>query len=101
MQGDHNLPEDPRERALLLLDTHHTFPGPFEFRVVVRPEGRAPALEALVAKVGADRVHPQSERPSAQGNYLAVRVKVEVAHAADVLDLYELIRAVPGVVTVL
>lgn len=96
------LPTDPRERAIVLLEANHTFPGLFEFRVVVRPEARESVVAALIdAAGGADRVHPQSERPSSNGSYVAVRIQVELQHAAHVLDVYEILRAVDGVVTVL
>jgi putative lipoic acid-binding regulatory protein len=97
-----DLPTDPRERALALLEANHAFPGPFEFRVVVLPEARSAAVGALVASVGSsERVVEVGERRSANGTYVAVRVRVELQQATDVLDAYEVLRAVSGVVTVL
>jgi putative lipoic acid-binding regulatory protein len=96
-----DLPTDPRERALALLEANHAFPGPFEFRVVL-PEARSAAVGALVASVGSsERVVEVGERRSANGTYVAVRVRVELQQATDVLDAYEVLRAVSGVVTVL
>lgn len=96
MDGD----PDHRERALALLRNHHAFPGTFEFRAVVRPEDRSAVVSAVVAAVSAP--HPLrglSERQSRKGNYIAVRVRVEVQSAEEVLDVYEVLRNLEGVLT--
>lgn len=91
---------DARERALALLRNHHEFPGAFEFRAVVRPENRSAVVSAVVAAVS----HPSplrglTERLSRQGNYVSVRIRVEVQSAEEVLDVYEVLRALDGVLT--
>jgi putative lipoic acid-binding regulatory protein len=95
-------PDNRRTRALALLESQHAFPGPFEFRVVVRPEAGPAALDALLlAAGGRDRLIDVSERTSEHGNYRSLRVRVQLERAAEVLDGYEVLRAVDGVVTVL
>lgn len=94
--------DEARGRAIALLEGHHSFPGPFDFRVVVRPAARASAVEAVAAVVGgADPVLEVTERPSSGGAYLALRVRVQVADAVQVLEVYEALRHVEDVVTVL
>jgi putative lipoic acid-binding regulatory protein len=93
---------DRRERALALLDSQHAFPGPFEFRVVIRPDGRPAALGALLAAAGgSERLIEVTERSSERGNYVSLRVKVQLESSAVVLDVYEVLRRVDGILTVL
>jgi putative lipoic acid-binding regulatory protein len=94
---------DPRRlRALALLESQHTFPGPFEFRVVMHPEGRAAVLGAMMSAAGPDALLLDvSERSSTNGKYLSLRVKVRLGRAEDVLEVYEVIRAVDDVITAL
>ncbi|MEQ1569588.1 MAG: DUF493 domain-containing protein [Myxococcota bacterium] len=94
--------DERRERALALLESQHTFPGPFEFRVVVRPDAGPAALRAVLDTAGGDdRLVEVTERASEKGNYKSVRVKVHLDHASGVLDVYESLRAVVGVLTIL
>lgn len=93
---------DARQRALALLEAQHAFPGAFEFRVVIRPEGRAGALGALLAAAGGGEVLLDvTERPSSAGKYVSLRVKVHLDQAEKVLDVYEVLRQVEHVITVL
>jgi len=84
--------------ALALLDAQHTFPGPFDFRVVVRPADKTSTLSAMTAAGGAGTlllgVH---ERPSSKGTYVGLRVSMRVASAQTVLDVYAVLGQLPGV----
>ena len=72
--------EDPRQRAIALLESQHAFPGEFEFRVVIRPPAKAAALGAVLAVTGGSvSLVAVTERPSANGNYLALRIRARVA----------------------
>jgi putative lipoic acid-binding regulatory protein len=94
--------KDPRERAIALLESHHAFPGVFEFRVVIRPTARSAALGAVLAVTGgSDSLVDVNERESSNGNYTSLRVRVKVDAATGVLDVYEILRGVDGVLTVL
>lgn len=96
------LADTRRERAIALLEARHQFPGPFEFRIVTRPPDRAIVLAALQAAAGsAERLHDVSERASCAGNYVSLRVLVTLDHASHVLDVYDVLKQVPQVVTVL
>jgi len=94
--------KDPRDRAIALLESQHSFPGEFEFRVVIRPSAKTAALGAVMAVTGGvTALVDVSERPSSNGNYLSLRVRVEVDEATRVLDVYEVLRRVEGVLTIL
>jgi putative lipoic acid-binding regulatory protein len=93
--------DDDIRRALALLLSAHTFPGPFELRVVAAPESREAILEAVRSHVGPDALTAVTERPSRTGLWLAVRVTVLAQTPETVLELYAILRAVEGVRAVL
>lgn len=90
---------DERE-ALELLRASHTFPGPYRFRVVVAVGGRASVVTAVRAFAG-ERLQALDEQPSKKGTYVSVRLTLQLEQASDVLDTYELLRAIDGVLTVM
>lgn len=89
-----------RDESLELLRHQHTFPGAFDFRVVVRAGTKATVVSAIQASVG-DRGALQNvnQRASRKGNYEALVVRMRVASAEQVLDVYDLIQNLPEVVT--
>lgn len=96
------LADDRRGRVIALLEAQHSFPGPFQFRIVTRPDGRAVVLAALLAAVGgSERLIDVNERASCAGTYVSLRVLVTLDHAEHVLDIYEVLKQVEQVVTVL
>ncbi|MEM6925907.1 MAG: DUF493 domain-containing protein [Myxococcota bacterium] len=92
---------DDRRRVLELLRSQHTFPGPYRFRIVTRPTDRATILTAVGAAAGEDVILDVSERPSRNGSYVAVHVDAQMGSAEDVLDIYDVIRELPEVLTVM
>ena len=89
-----------RDEALALLAQQHSFPGPFEFRVVVRPPVRSTVVSAMVVAAGAAaRLESVGERPSKHGKYVALAVTLHVEAAERVLDVWEILKSVDGVVT--
>jgi putative lipoic acid-binding regulatory protein len=74
-----------------LLDTHHTWPGPFVFKFIVPKD----ALDVAVALL--PDVTPEL-KPSGKGNYLSVTFRATVASSEAVLAVYERARAIPGVI---
>ena len=89
-----------RDAALALLRSQHEFPGPFEFRVVVRPPASAPTLTAMAAAAGEGAVVEEvTERLSRNGNYVALHVRIQVPDAERVLDVYAVLATVEGVLT--
>jgi putative lipoic acid-binding regulatory protein len=89
-----------RADALALLRQNHEFPGLYKFRAVVRAGGSVAVVTALGAMVG-DRVRNIEEAPSKNGNYVSVRLDVHLDGAEQVLDVYELLRTLDQVVTLL
>jgi putative lipoic acid-binding regulatory protein len=93
---------DERDRALALLRDQHAFPGEFNFRVVAHPSRRTIIVSAVAAAAGGgEALVDVTERSSRQGNYLALHIKVLVADAEVVLDVYEVLKGVDGVLTVM
>ena len=90
-------PQD-RDRLLSLLRSQHDFPGPYRFRIVVRPEDRPSVVSAIGAAAGEDAVIEVTERPSRKGSYVAVHVLATMGSAEAVLDVYAVIRALPEVI---
>ncbi len=81
-----------REESLELLRSNHTFPGPFQFRVVVRPPSATTTVTAMAAAAGAGaRVMDVEERHSSKGTYVALHVRIELVSAESVLDVYEVL----------
>lgn len=95
-------PTDEVARAIALLESQHDFPGPFEFRVVIRPAHRSAAVAALLAAAGgSETLLEVGERSSSHGNYLALRIRVHVDTPQRVLQVYEVVRQVEGVLTIM
>lgn len=89
-----------RDEALALLRKNHEFPGLFEFRAVVRPHATAAVLGAISAAAGggAAQVH---ERRSSKGSYVALHVHIHVEAPERVLDVWEVLKGVDGVMATL
>ncbi len=88
-----------RERSLELLRQAHSFPGPFEFRVVIRPEVRENVMSVITSAAGpSTAVLRVGERASAQGAYLALHVELHLERAEQVLEVYAAIKTADGVV---
>ena len=85
-----------RASARDLLEAQHDFPGPFEFRLVVQPEARASVVTAIAAVVAA--VGTVSQRESKKGTYLSIRVEAQVDSADQVLDVWEVLKGLDGVI---
>lgn len=82
-----------RDAALALLESQHDFPGPFAFRVVVRPRDKELTVSAMSAAAGDDAYVVQvEEKFSRNGNYLALRVRIHVPTPERVLDVYAVLK---------
>ncbi|MBW1876745.1 MAG: DUF493 domain-containing protein [Deltaproteobacteria bacterium] len=89
-----------RDTALALLESHHRFPGFFDFRVVVPSTDKELTVSAMVAGAGPGaRVEDVTERVSKKGNYLALRVRIHLDSAGRVLDVYEVLNSLEHVLT--
>jgi len=91
---------DERQRMVDLLESQHRFPGPFTFRVVVRPVSRAEVVTAMAA-VDDCVVASVDERPSRKGTYLSLRVTAQLERAEVALDVYEVLQQLEAVLAVM
>lgn len=89
-----------RTEALALLRETHTFPGHYRFRVVVRAGAEASVISAVTAAT-TDALDDVEQQPSRNGTYTSVRLSVRVEAPEQILDVYETVRSVEGVVTTL
>jgi putative lipoic acid-binding regulatory protein len=106
MSGD--LPHNPqwfslsRLQALELLDKHHQFPGSYMFKAIgFNTEEFAEAVrKAAEAVLGPLESKGELRcRLSREKRYLAVTLEVEVEGANQVLEIYDALREVPGVIS--
>jgi putative lipoic acid-binding regulatory protein len=87
-------------RARALLEATHQFPCDYALTVIAfNSETVTMALKTVVAS-GRESVDHQV-RESRAGKYLSHRFSVTVEGASAVLELYALVRAVEGVVTIM
>jgi putative lipoic acid-binding regulatory protein len=94
--------DEARTHALELLQGHHDFPGIFEFRAVVLPESKSATVAAAAAVVGGrHRIKDVTQRQSSRGKYVSVRMSIDVDSPETVLEVYAVLKAVHGVVTLL
>ena len=87
-------------RAKALLEATHQFPCDYALTVIAfNSETVTIALKNAVA-TGRERLEHQT-RESSGGKYLSHRFSVSVTEASAVLELYSVVRAIEGVVTIL
>ena len=84
------------DQALALLEEHHTFPGPFHFRVIVEPEAVKRAEQAIAEVFASDAV-AREERWSRTRKYCALHLTYRADTAEQVLKAFEVIGTVDGV----
>lgn len=95
---------DDEKRRLDLLEANHEFPGDYPITVIALNSDAVTAAlvesvqEGLAAPLGDEA---RETRSSSGGKYLSHRLRVPCESAADVIRLYERVRRVDGVVTVL
>lgn len=91
-----------RESALELLRSQHVFPGAYVFRIVVHPHAAAGVVSgvgaALPPEGGVVKVEQQASR---SGRYVSLRLHTSLPDAEIVLDVYELLGSLDGVVMTL
>jgi putative lipoic acid-binding regulatory protein len=94
--------DDRRQRALDLLKATHSFPGDYHLSVItLTAEGTFVALRAAIEVSGPLADGGYHRVPSSGGKYTSHRFRVVCASPEDVLALYERVRQVEGVVSVL
>jgi putative lipoic acid-binding regulatory protein len=86
--------------SIELLESTHTFPGRFIFKVIGRVEnGFAARVVAAVREELAHEVDPpHSLREAVGGRHVAVTLEPDIATAEQVLAVYRRVRSITGLV---
>jgi putative lipoic acid-binding regulatory protein len=86
--------------AIELLESTHTFPGPYMFKVIGRSDrGFVARTVAAVREELADEVDPPySVRETSSGRHIAVTLQPTVDSAEQVLAVYRRLRLLVGLV---
>jgi putative lipoic acid-binding regulatory protein len=86
--------------AIELLESTHTFPGPYMFKVIGRSErGFVARTVAAVREELAEEVDPPfSVRETTSGRHIAVTVQPTVESAEQVLAVYRRLRRLVGLI---
>lgn len=92
-----------RESSLETLRETHTFPCPYQFKVIGTNSESfiAQVVQVGVNVVGSDAEPEVSTRESSEGKYVSVSMELEVEDAETILDVYERVRTVDDVKFVL
>jgi hypothetical protein len=75
-----------------VLDQSYQWPDYFEFKFIVKIDVRAEAL----AKLHGFTI---TETPSKQGNYISVNARKLIKTTQEVLDVYELMSTIKGIIS--
>jgi putative lipoic acid-binding regulatory protein len=86
--------------ALELLESTHTFPGPYMFKVIGKSERGfvARAVAAVREELENPVDPPYRVREAAGGRHVAVTLQPTVQNAQQVLDVYGRLRLLVGLV---
>jgi putative lipoic acid-binding regulatory protein len=81
----------PQLPSLELIESQHSFPGPYIFKVIGdhREDFVADALSLALNSLGDDRDFQHSTRPSKSGQHLALTLSLTLNSAAEVHGVYE------------
>ncbi|MCB2191424.1 MAG: DUF493 domain-containing protein [Deltaproteobacteria bacterium] len=90
-----------RQQALKRLEEHHDFPCVYMFKVIgynsgeLAQEVRRAAETVLGPIMGKNEIR---SRPSSGDKYLAVTIETKVESSAQVLDVYDALKALEGLI---
>ncbi len=89
--------------ALELLESMHSFPGRYTFKVIGREdmEFEVRVLAAVRTELSEDADPQLSSRRTANGRHIAVTVEPELESAQQVLNIYERLQQLEGLVLLL
>jgi uncharacterized protein len=85
---DHANDEKFRE----LLDQNHQWPDFYTFKFIVKAEDKDRIVELL-------KGHEIQVRESGKGNYVSITSRLYVSTTDEVIEVYRLIAAIPGVMS--
>lgn len=89
--------------AIELLESTHSFPGPYMFKVIGRNEDEfvARVLAAARAELVADADLPYTLRETTGGRHISVTLEPTVQTVHQVLAIYQRLRVLVGLVMLL
>ncbi len=89
-----------RQSTIELLESTHTFPGPYIFKVIGRTDLGfvARAVAAVRDELGEAEDPPYRVRESVGGRHIAVTLEPEVQTAGQVLAVYRRLSTTAGLV---
>jgi len=96
--------EDPRARAIALLEATHRFPVDYSVSIITVTEETVVAEVRAAVEFGLEAPLPEDAYEtilSAAGRYASHRFRVPVTNAEQVLALYERLRRIEGVKSIL
>jgi putative lipoic acid-binding regulatory protein len=92
---------DDEDRLRELLQSQHSFPGPYAFKVILRnaPGAQESIIAGIRERTGLS-VEPAEAgmRASRKGNYVSLNLKMRANLAQDVLDVYACLRTFDSVI---
>jgi putative lipoic acid-binding regulatory protein len=98
------LSDDARARAIALLEATHQFPVDYALSIITVTEESVVAEVRAAVEFGLSQPLPDDAYEtvlSGAGRYASHRFRVPVASAEEVLALYERLRKIAGVKTIL
>lgn len=89
----------PQLPSLELIESQHSFPGPYIFKVIGdnRQDFVADALSLAVNALGDDRELRHSSRPSKAGNHLALTLTITLNNSEEVHLIYKNLLKLNGI----
>ncbi len=89
--------------AIELLESTHTFPCRYMYKVIGRAEGNfvGRVLSAVRSELPPDAEPSFSSRKTSGGRHVSVTIEPDVETAADVLAIYRSLRELEGLVLLL
>lgn len=87
------------ESMRALLEQHHTFPGPYVFRVIGAAKGDSVDVQAGIEQtLGAQAISfTLTTQPSSAGRFVSYRVNAHLETVEQVLSLTSQLQQLPGV----
>ena len=98
------MSEDPKASAIALLEATHQFPVEYAVSIITVTEETVVAEVRAAVEFGLPEPLPDGAYEtvlSGAGRYASHRFRVPVASAEEVLDLYERLRKISGVKSIL
>ncbi len=89
--------------SIEVLESRHQFPGPFLFKVIGHAEGNFVARTVVTVRetLNLSEDPPCSLRQSAHGRHVSVSLEPDCENAQQVLDVYQAILRLDGLVMLL